>query len=305
MSAAWGALIGLACAAGILIAAAGVLAQRRPSLADRVAPRRRAAALPADLGPAGTLWHLVLPFAETLARWVGRDPGRATALARRLAQAGRQPDVERFRLEQVVWAAAGGAIGVVVALVVLARRSDAPPAAALVVVAVSIGLALLLHDRRLGQAVRTRARRMSEQLPTVAELLAFAVAAGEAPLAALDRVARTVTGELADEISLLVGQVRGGTPFIPALRSLSDRCPSPTVARFVDGVAVATERGTPLSDVLRAQAADARAAGRRALLESAGRKEVLMLVPVVFFILPVIVVIALFPGIHGLTLAVP
>lgn len=146
---------------------------------------------------------------------------------------------------------------------------------------------------------------MSEQLPTVAELLAFAVAAGEAPLAALDRVARTVTGELADEISLLVGQVRGGTPFIPALRSLSDRCPSPTVARFVDGVAVATERGTPLSDVLRAQAADARAAGRRALLESAGRKEVLMLVPVVFFILPVIVVIALFPGIHGLTLAVP
>jgi len=305
MSAAWGALIGLACAAGILLAGAGMLAQRRPSLAERVAPRRRAAALPSDLGPAGTLLHLVRPFAAGIARWTGRDPGRSTALARRLAQAGRQPEVERYRLEQVLWAAAGGACGVVLGIAVLARRSDAPPFAAMAVVAVSVGLALLLHDRRLSQAVRQRARRMSEQLPTVAELLAFAVAAGETPLAALDRVSRTVTGDLADEVGLMVAQVRGGTPFLVALRSLSDRSPSPAVARFVDGLAVATERGTPLSEVLRAQAADARAAGRRALLESAGRKEVLMLVPVVFFILPVIVVIALFPGIHGLTLTVP
>ena len=75
-------------------------------------------------------------------------------------------------------------------------------------------------------------------------------------------------------------------------------------AAYADGIAVATERGTPMAEVLRAQAADARAGGRRRLLEQAGRKEVLMLVPVVFFILPIVVVIALFPGIHGLQLTV-
>ena len=38
------------------------------------------------------------------------------------------------------------------------------------------------------------------------------------------------------------------------------------------------ERGTPLAEVLRAQAADVREAGKRQLLESGGRKEIAMMV---------------------------
>ena len=44
---------------------------------------------------------------------------------------------------------------------------------------------------------------------------------------------------------------------------------------------MAVERGTPLADVLRAQAQDVREEGRRALMETGGRKEVLMMVPVI------------------------
>jgi tight adherence protein C len=51
-----------------------------------------------------------------------------------------------------------------------------------------------------------------------------------------------------------------------------------------------------LADVLRAQAQDVREVGRRELMESGGRKEVAMMVPVVFFILPVTVVFAVFPS---------
>ncbi|MFN2388126.1 MAG: pilus assembly protein TadB, partial [Actinomycetota bacterium] len=40
------------------------------------------------------------------------------------------------------------------------------------------------------------------------------------------------------------------------------------------------------------------------LLETAGRREVLMLVPVVFLIMPVVVVFALYPGIVSLDLLV-
>ena len=60
--------------------------------------------------------------------------------------------------------------------------------------------------------------------------------------------------------------------------------------------AVAVERGTPLAEVLRAQAQDVREEGRRALMEQGGRKEVLMMVPVVFLILPITVVFAVFPS---------
>jgi tight adherence protein C len=74
------------------------------------------------------------------------------------------------------------------------------------------------------------------------------------------------------------------------------------VSRFAEGIAIAVERGTPLSDVLHAQAGDVREAGRRALIESGARREVLMMVPVVFLVLPVTVLFALFPGFYGLKL---
>ena len=59
---------------------------------------------------------------------------------------------------------------------------------------------------------------------------------------------------------------------------------------------IAAERGTPLAEVLRAQAQDVREAGRRAVMEAGGRKEIAMMIPVVFLVLPVTVLFAVFPG---------
>ena len=67
---------------------------------------------------------------------------------------------------------------------------------------------------------------------------------------------------------------------------------------------IAIDRGSPLAEVLRAQASDVRADARRSLLEKAGRREVAMLIPVVFLILPTVVLIAVYPGIQGLQLTV-
>ena len=66
--------------------------------------------------------------------------------------------------------------------------------------------------------------------------------------------------------------------------------------------AVALERGTPLTDVMRAQAADVREASRRALMEEGGKREIAQMVPVVFLVLPITVVFALFPGLFVLRL---
>jgi tight adherence protein C len=73
--------------------------------------------------------------------------------------------------------------------------------------------------------------------------------------------------------------------------------------RFVDAVVVAVERGTPLTNVLTAQSGDAREARRRSLIEVGGRKEIAMMVPVVFLVLPISVLFVLFPGFYGLSLS--
>ncbi len=79
----------------------------------------------------------------------------------------------------------------------------------------------------------------------------------------------------------------------------------PLVARFAEGIAVAVERGTPLAIVLHAQAADVREAGRRELIEVAARKEVFMMVPVVFLVLPVTILFAFWPGAIGIGFTTP
>ena len=146
---------------------------------------------------------------------------------------------------------------------------------------------------------------MLAEFPTVADLLALSVAAGEGPVAALDRVVRTCRGELAAELARVLGDVRSGTSVSTALDDLARRTGLPVVARFAEGFAVALDRGTPLAEVLHAQAADVREAGRRALIETGARKEVAMMVPVVFLVLPVTVLFAFYPGFVGLSFTTP
>jgi tight adherence protein C len=85
-----------------------------------------------------------------------------------------------------------------------------------------------------------------------------------------------------------------------ALAQVADELRIPSLTRAVTHVVGALDRGSPLAEVLRVQAADARERARRDLLESAGRKEIGMMVPLVFLILPVTVAFAVWPGLFVL-----
>jgi tight adherence protein C len=290
-----GALLGLCIAGGVWLVLTRWIATKRPGMAARIAPFLGSAAVtppPPSRGPMGTLVALAQP---SLAAMTGSS---GSSIAQRLSRAGRLPDVDRFRMEQIAVAGIGLLLGMVLGALAVIR--GAPPLGVLVLGAVGAVIGVLFHDRRLTANAKRRQRRISQQLPTAAELLAFAVAAGESPSVALHRVATSVVGDLSDEISEAVVDMRAGAPLDVALRSVADRCGSADVERFIDGLLVSIERGTPLVEVLRAQAGDARAAERRRLMEIAGRKDVAMLLPVVFLILPTIIVIALFPGYRNL-----
>lgn len=283
------------------------IAARRPRLDDRLAPYLRirpdtsGLLRPAPVrSPFPTLERLVTPVMHDAVRMAERLGSPRADVQRRLARAGRPEDVDQFRAEQVVWAALGTAVGLGLALLTTVR--GAHPVAGLALVAALMLAGLIGRDQLLSAQVRGREQRVLAELPTVAELIALAVGAGEGPLNALERVARTTRGDLADEIRRVVADAHAGTPVTLALERMADRTGVVALARFAEAVAVAIDRGTPLSDVLRAQAADVREASRTALMETGGRKEVLMMVPVVFLILPVTVVFAIFPGLAALRL---
>lgn len=143
---------------------------------------------------------------------------------------------------------------------------------------------------------------MAAELPVVADMLALAVAAGEGPVPGLERIVRVSHGELANELAGVLAQIRTGTVVSEAFDALSGRTGVPAIARFCEAIAVALERGSPLTDVLHAQAGDVRESARRDLIEAGARKEVAMMLPVVFLLMPVTVIFAFYPGLIALHL---
>jgi tight adherence protein C len=182
----------------------------------------------------------------------------------------------------------------------MGRGFSAIPVVGLVVIGTLLGV--LGRDQILSLQVRRREARIMTEFPAVAELLALSVAAGEGVAGALDRVARASRGELAAELRRTLADARTGMTVVEALEALAARSTLPSLSRFVDGVLVALDRGTPLADVLRSQAQDVRVLSQRQLMEAGGRREVAMMVPVVFLILPVTVLFAIYPGLAVLDL---
>lgn len=307
----WGAFLGLFAGAGLALVVARVQAIRRPPLEARLLPYLRDLPSVTPHGPAsggsdGTRSAAVGVFGPVLqsgADAVERLLGGGASVRRRLRRAGLDLTLHEFRLQQVTWGLVG--FGVAAAYGVaqtLSGSGDVVRSAGLCLIGLAGGV--LARDTHLTSQVRTRERRILQEFPTLSELLALAVAAGESPVAALDRVVRRSRGELSRDLAGVLSEIRTGEPVAAAFDRYAATTGLPVVARFAQGVAVAMERGTPLADVLHAQAADVREAGRRELIESAARREVFMMVPVVFLVLPTVVLFAFWPGWVGLSLSV-
>lgn len=308
----WGAVLGALAGVGLLMVASRVRVIRHPQLAVRVLPYLR------DLPGVGTRPELtaVAPAPPSVVAAVFGPPLRAMAAAmerllggsvsvrRRLERADLDRSVHEFRIEQVIW----GVVGFALAAGYGVLRAVGDPGsglASLLVCVVAFVAGALARDTYLSTQVKRREGAILAEFPAIAELLALAVAAGEGPVAALDRVVRRSGGQLSGDLARVLAAVRTGEPVGAAFDRLAARTGLLLVARFAQGVAVAVERGTPLADVLHAQAGDVREAGRRELIEIAARKEVVMMVPVVFLILPVTVLFAFWPGVIGLSLTTP
>lgn len=291
-----GAALGLLAGAGVWLVLAA--APGRPALDRRLAPSLVDTPVPAAgrLPLPAAAARLLAPGLADAARALDRLLGGRASVGRRLAVLVDRRSVDDVRVEQVLCGLAGLGAGAAAAAAVTVASGRWSAPAPVVLAAGGALTGVLARDWALSRQVRRRHAAVLAELPVVAELLALAVTAGEGLAGALDRVCRLTTGALPAELAGSLAQVRAGTPLAAALSELRDRAGLPVLARFLDAVVVAVERGTPLADVLRAQAADVREAGKRALLESGGRREIAMLVPVVFVILPTTVVFALYPG---------
>lgn len=279
---------------------------RQPTLEDRIAPYLRDSTRVVSIyGTAQPLNSGLLGITQTSVRrasaWLAARLTTDAGVEFRLNRLGRDATIEGFRARQILCVFGGIAAAVLLAAVVSMTRGFHPlVVAALIVVGGIAGH--FANDWWLSQRVRRREALILAEFPTVAELLALSITAGESTVDALERVCASSQGVLSEELRLTLAEARTGTPLVEAMDSMAKRTGIQSIIQFVDGIAIAMARGTPLSEVLRAQASDVREEGRRNLMELSGKKEVGMLVPVVLFVLPITVLFAVFPSLAVLNL---
>lgn len=304
-------LCGLGLGTGLWLLVSLVPRLRRPTLLVRVAPyvfdisavardgMRRTS--PSDPLPVFSVL-LVGPRARVRHIFDVAAGGREiTAL--RLRQAGLSLSVEQFRSQQLVWAAVAGSAGVIVtALLAQTRPVVILFYAFAALIAAAAGF--IARDMHLQRQAKARSARMTAELPTVLEFLTLSLSAGEGTLDAIRRVARVSRGELSAELATVTRAVSTGLPLSGSLTELAGVLQMPAFTRVVEQITGALERGTPLADVLRSHAQDTRDDAKRSLLELSGKKEVAMLIPLVFLILPITILFAIFPGIFVLQMSV-
>ncbi|WP_417220572.1 type II secretion system F family protein [Arthrobacter sp.] len=300
---AWGLALGLLLGAGLWLVFVRLPAMRRVNFADRIAGqlrsgRERTGARVGQVAaesPLGPLVKIMWPVLKDLVSVLNRFNPASGGLQQRLKRAGLDMTVTEFRISQLTYAGGGLLIGsLLIAASVAGGTFNGVLSIAVLIFSAVAGY--LFREWYLTEQGTKRSRRILGQFPSIAELIALAVAAGESTVGAIERVCNSSEGDLPDEFNELLADIRSGTPMTTAFHSMAKRLDLNAMTRFVDAITVASERGTPLAEVMKAQAQDVRDAAKRELMETAGRKEISMMIPVVFGILPLTIVFAVYPG---------
>lgn len=284
----WAIVLGLTLGLGLLLMAASLPALRR-DVRVRIAP------FVADVS-AGAFAFVEQTRAQqgvlrTARRLVERFGPSGSELDRMMRRAVRAGGASRARIELGLAALIGLGAGSMVALL-----AGGPVLIRLMLpLLFAVAGGWLWLQLLLGTAKR-RCARIERELPTVLEFLSLCVASGEALPDAIARISRVGSGELVAELAEVTRLSQLGVPLTTALDDLARALGITALSRLTAQLRSALERGSPLGDVLKAQAADQRVEFKRELLESAGRKEIAMMLPLVFLILPITVLFAVWPG---------
>ena len=148
---------------------------------------------------------------------------------------------------------------------------------------------------------QSRKKSIESELPTVAEIFSILISAGVSPSTAFEWIGERAHGALGDHIRNIVFQCRNGGLLVATLDRTSQEIASPIVRRFVDSIAISLERGSSLAEQVRQYVGELRVQEQRRLMEKAGKAEIGLMIPVVFLILPISVVFALWPSYQSLS----
>jgi tight adherence protein C len=168
----------------------------------------------------------------------------------------------------------------------------------------AFGIATILFSMYLSSAElrkqKVKSVEIEREFPSVIQIMAVLTSAGLSPVRAIQAIATSSSTLLAQEFLVVVADIQRGYSMVSALEAFALRVKTPTARRFSMTVAIALDRGSPIASTLIEQARDITLSSKNRLQREAGRREVMLMIPVVFLIMPISVLFALWPSMRNL-----
>ncbi|MFA5008562.1 MAG: type II secretion system F family protein [Candidatus Omnitrophota bacterium] len=155
---------------------------------------------------------------------------------------------------------------------------------------------LIFPDLILNSRVKKRKYSIVRILPETIDLLGLCVGAGLDFMAAVRWVVEKVKpNPMIEELVLVLKEINVGKPRVEALRDMSRRLDIPDVTSFVRTLIQADRMGTPVEEAFKILSEDSRMRRFHRGERQAMKAPLKMLIPLIFCILPVILIIVAGP----------
>lgn len=162
------------------------------------------------------------------------------------------------------------------------------------------GLAWVVPGFLLERRATRRLQSIDHEMPELVDLLVTTVEAGVAFAGSLQLVSRRVEGPLGEELRLALQEQSMGMTIESALQHMLERVDSVSMRAFVQAILQGQTLGAPIGKVLRDLAIDMRQRRRHAAEERANKAPTKLLFPLIFLILPALLIVSLGGPLIGL-----
>jgi tight adherence protein C len=281
---------------GVFIVVAAGAATATSWWLARTAPeqrRLRTMTQPSGTGlivPAAALTESPDPFLASLSKWVPKSPKEMSKLQRRLTRAG-----YRTRAAVIYYSLAEIALPLglaAAAILSFGRVSGLLPAAFLAVIG------YVAPSFYIGHKVKVRQKLIRNGLPDALDLLTVCTEAGSGLDQAISKASeelQTAHPVLAEELRLIITEVRAGKPRMEAFKNFAARTGVDDVKSLVSMLLQTDRFGTSVADALRIQSDTSRTKRRQAAEERAQKVGVKLVFPLVLCLFPALYVVCFGP----------
>lgn len=203
---------------------------------------------------------------------------------------GRQLDVDRFLAGRLA------TLALIPVAFIAVQLSPLPKLYRLLAFLLALFMLLLGPEADLNRKAEARQERIRQDLPGLVDLLMISVEAGLGFDQALVRATASATGPLHEEFSRFLGEVRMGADRVACLEAIDQRTDVAELRSFLMALIQADTFGVSIGPILRSQAQDLRVAQRQHVQELAQKAPVKMLFPMVFCVMPALLIVVAGPA---------